>query len=457
MVLLALLLGAGSLVLDIPAEAAGPDDEEAVGAYQERLDSDDPSRLVEHDLQTVGPLDTPEWPDAGVSAATVFPPDNRTLVSDTTQFGWRTVALLLLYDEFNTPIGDCSGVLLGGNVVLTAAHCLYSAGEWVGSVVVAPGATSAGPTFGTSRAYRMVVPNGWAGGVGKLGDDEPHEPSPFDYGLVFLEGNPFGKLGPFLVIASAPNSYFQYVPTVATAGFPGDRAFGSMWTASSDEFFVDDTYLYTRLDIWFGQSGSPIWSIGDQGVGFIFSVVSGGNASANRSVRFTSQTVSRMVEACQQNGCTISTEDFGTYALASGKLCRTSPTCSSGNEPLREGQPVRLAFSLSKLAVEPVRADFFWNGSFAFAETWAPPPPPGTGTFYITDPGLPPPPGPGVIRVDIWVGSIKAGSFEATVEAAASPTPTATKQPSPTPTVKPAPTASPTLQFRLRTQQLARD
>ena len=57
-----------------------------------------PDELIERDLKTNGVLPLPWERGAYASAATIFPPDDRALVPDTTAFGFRTVALLLLYD-----------------------------------------------------------------------------------------------------------------------------------------------------------------------------------------------------------------------------------------------------------------------------------------------------------------------------------------------------------------------
>ncbi len=243
-----------------------------------------------------------------VGAAHVFPPDERFRISDSTGSGWRTITLLLFYDQSEELVGECSGVFLNYNVVLTAAHCIYSDGEYAYSVVAAPGASEDAPEFGLADAAFLAVPNGWADGPGEDPPGVPATPSQFDWGIVVFEGDPFGgQLGPYAFMAHAEDEFFNAPSTfIGTAGFPGDKPFGSMWAAESLEYFVDETYLYTLMDIYPGQSGSPIFAIDDTDF-FIFSVVSLGGPVANLSVRFTPPVLNALEEYCEELGCTVNT------------------------------------------------------------------------------------------------------------------------------------------------------
>src|SRR6185312_2608412 len=78
---------------------------------------------------------------SGVNAATVFPPDDRTEVVDTTAVGWRTITQVVSFDAAANPLGECSGTMIGDDVVLTAAHCVYNGGQHVDSIVASPGST----------------------------------------------------------------------------------------------------------------------------------------------------------------------------------------------------------------------------------------------------------------------------------------------------------------------------
>ena len=389
----------------------------------------------------------------GVTASTVFPPDDRVRVADTTAAGWRTVTLVVSFDAASNPLAACSGMMIGDNVVLTAAHCVFNGGQYVASVVVAPGATPTSNPFGVVAATRYSVPTGWANTVGQSALGSLVPTSPYDWALIFLDGHPFhGRIGPYLTVANAPDSYFQRPGLeIATAGYPGDKPFASMWSATTTDFTVDATYLTTTLDVAPGQSGSAIYTLDPAtGSGFVFSVVSVGDSTANYSVRFTQPVIAALNSYCAANGCSFtSTSISESYTFNGYAFCRTSPTCASGSEGLIQGQPVRVGFHLTPNPDQQVRAVGYFNGTQFNSWVWAAPTPPGGGTFYVGDPGLGTPSGPGTLELRIWVGGVYVGAISAQV-AAAPPTvtPTATTTPvtataTPTPVAAPSPAASP--------------
>jgi V8-like Glu-specific endopeptidase len=248
----------------------------------------------------------PESGDA--QAAFVFPPDDRRPIGDTTQPLWRTISLVEAFDRFNHFQWSCSGVFLNDNVILTAAHCLYSSGNYTWSVKIFPGAAPDGPPFGFATGYTLAVPIGWADGPGKTDLTGQATLSPFDWGIIVLSSDAFhGRLAPYPVMADASDSFFASAKTmIGTAGFPGDKPLGSMWATDSFDYFVDDLYLYSRLDIFEGQSGSPVFAITDEAF-FIFSVVSVGGPVANISVRFTPPVLAALKKYCTDLGCSIKT------------------------------------------------------------------------------------------------------------------------------------------------------
>ena len=389
----------------------------------------------------------------GVNAATVFPPDDRVEVKDGSAPGIRTITLILTFDSLGNPLEQCSGTMIGDNVVLTAAHCVYNSGTYVGSVVVVPGATSTTHQFGYAVASRFAVPNGWANNVGNAAPGSPVPLSPYDWALIFLDDNPFhSQIGPYLTVADATDAYFRTPGLkIATAGYPADKSPDSMWTAATTDFTIDDTYLTSTLDIYFGQSGSPVYTIDPaSGAGFIFSVISVGDDTANYSVRFTPTVIDAFTAYCASNGCSFTSAMIQDgYAFNGSDLCRSSPTCASGGEPLLVGQPVEMGFRLDPNPTAPIYGASYLNGNLLNTFSWAEPPAPGGGTFYVSDPkGVGVPSGPGTLEIRVWVGPVYVGAFSAQVLAALPPTqtpaPAATPQATPSPTMTPSLSPSPT-------------
>lgn len=254
------------------------------------------------------------------AAAGIFPPDERQRMRDANLPFIKTIALVVIYTG-NQYAGHCTGFFATPVVMVTAAHCLFSNGRFFDRVVAVPaynGETY--PPFGMASSWKMVVPRGWAEGRGALVPN-PSIPDEFDWGIVVFDSPPWGQaLEPFPYLADAPDSFFAR-PDVElfTAGYPGDKPVGMWWT-SSREFVVTPTMLYTRMDMWFGQSGSPIYAISND-IGFIFSLVSSGDDNWNFSVRFTRPMLSALETYCRPFGCVLL-----TFTVPEGAGLGPSPT-----------------------------------------------------------------------------------------------------------------------------------
>ncbi|MFD1902769.1 trypsin-like serine peptidase [Enterococcus termitis] len=96
---------------------------------------------------------------------TIFGPDDRSYVSNTSIFPYSAVCQLVMEYSNGTYVG--TGNIINNNYVLTAGHNLYSTErrEWAKSVTVIPGAYpvvySVGTYFGKTTAKKMTVPSGW--------------------------------------------------------------------------------------------------------------------------------------------------------------------------------------------------------------------------------------------------------------------------------------------------------
>ncbi|KAA0241092.1 hypothetical protein EDM76_00770 [bacterium] len=272
-----------------------------------------------------------------VSAATIFGPDDRIRVTETTRGPWRSIAQLVIFDQWNEIVSTCTGAMLNTNVVLTAAHCLFDpqTQSYAHSLLVIPGEDGLAFPFGAALAERFSVPQGWA----RSGD------MVFDFGLAFISGTPFTQaLGPFLPVAAVPDSYFYDPATIiATAGYPGDKPPGTQWFTAGFFFFVNAEAILTEMDAFPGQSGSPIYTFNEpRDELFIVGVFSRESARSNFAVRFSASHIGALVSYCASFGCSIQTRLLTDGPGPSPTAVRTATaTSTSTGQPTKTPTPTR--------------------------------------------------------------------------------------------------------------------
>ncbi len=147
---------------------------------------------------------------------------------DSNEMPWRTVGRVNIGGR-----AHCSGTLVAANIVLTAAHCLFSKAS--GQMVV-PGIVhfvagySRGEHLGHSKVKTYRVGDGYRGEEGATRENVQH-----DWALLVLEESLGNELG-FLTV---PEGWFeppkptalprptkrkvQITSDITTAGYPGDR------------------------------------------------------------------------------------------------------------------------------------------------------------------------------------------------------------------------------------------
>jgi V8-like Glu-specific endopeptidase len=189
----------------------------------------------------------------GIDDRTVFPPDDRVHITDTTVYPWRTVcSLIVTFPDGSKFIG--SGAIVGddcdhGNHVLTAGHMVHSQdhGGWASSVKVIPGRDGAYMPYGYTWVTYMRSYRGWT----------DYQDPGHDWALLTLQYD-YASLG-WMGRATATASSDVYTGMLNTAGYPGDNGGDDLyWTADSGHSADEYNHWYW-LDSYGGQSGSPVW------------------------------------------------------------------------------------------------------------------------------------------------------------------------------------------------------
>jgi V8-like Glu-specific endopeptidase len=192
--------------------------------------------------------------------------------------------------------GHGSGTLIAPRVVLTAGHVPQGAA----SATVTPGANfpaataaqqrPASPGFQVSSAFHFHPTLDLALIIMPVAFTRPTQ---------FMMLQPRGDLNTatLLTIAGYPGA----IPPPATAPIPG-----SMWRHSDRLRLtnVSPTHLTYPIDTTAGQSGSPLWLLGNNGIRLLLGVHIQGGSTANTGVRITCAVIDWIEATCRANAIT---------------------------------------------------------------------------------------------------------------------------------------------------------
>lgn len=181
--------------------------------------------------------------------------------------------------------GTGTGWLVGPRCVITAGHCVHGGGAgqtFASRIEVIPGMNGSQRPYGTFVSTKFYSVDGW------INNGDPN----FDYACIILDqpiGNQLGHFG----FANFSTAKLRSM-TMNTAGYPGDKAFGTQWFMAGPMTNVSNTVLQYMTDTFGGQSGSSVWTY-EAGQRFAFGIhVRGG--CPNEATRINSSVYSNIAK-----------------------------------------------------------------------------------------------------------------------------------------------------------------
>ncbi len=209
--------------------------------------------------------------------------DERTRISPCTSTPWRWNAKLVI-TLANGQVAGGTGWFIGPRTVMTAGHCVFSAahGGWVRSIRVIPGMDASSEPFGSQVGTSFRSVTGWT----SSGNAE------YDYGAIILPNGNLGNAVGWFGFAALSDSSLQNL-FVNTAGYAGDKPFGTQWYGAGNITQVTARRLFYMIDTFGGQSGSAVWRLLNgqrHAVG-----VHGYGGCPNKAVRITGEVFNNMM------------------------------------------------------------------------------------------------------------------------------------------------------------------
>lgn len=184
---------------------------------------------------------------AAPSAASIYGSDDRRFVGDTSVFPYSAIGRVELWYGSTFYVG--SGVMIGRQLALTAAHVTDAAAS-AGSIRFVPGGSSRAEPFGRIGVVKVLPAPWWTA----YADDG------YDLSILVLDA-PIGDQTGYFQIDVQPDASFDGL-SLTSAGYPSDLGI-DMYTVAGRTYGMDGNVILHDLDSEPGQSGSPMWHGGN--------------------------------------------------------------------------------------------------------------------------------------------------------------------------------------------------
>jgi len=255
-----------------------------------------------------------------VTAQGIIGSDQRVRITPTTVLPWKAHVFIDALDGFGEYY-TCTGTMVGPDVVLTAAHCLWDTetSTWAEIVRATPGKDGAYEPYGDDTATDIWVPDPYY----------YYGTRQYDWGVIKLGSTYLSDQTGWMRVAVLDDTTLleaDFEPGIV--GYPGDKPFGTLWGSYRPAFFGVTAFdLANDIDTYFGESGAPVWSTNPDKFyfGYIVGILSRGNSLVNVATRIGPLQMADILEGCRQMHCTV---DYRVQVSLPGPSATASPTAT---------------------------------------------------------------------------------------------------------------------------------
>ncbi|WP_218932685.1 trypsin-like serine peptidase [Roseimaritima multifibrata] len=202
--------------------------------------------------------------------------DDRVRIRNTNEYPYSAICSLEIVARTGRQFVG-TGFLVDSNTVVTAGHCLFmpDQGGWAKQIRVYPGRNGAGEAQAFA-AINMHSVEGWTK------DRRPQQ----DYGAITLDADAtgFGSLG-YVTLSDREIVKQDY----HVVGYSADKPIGTLWGHLRELAQVRQHILIYETDTYGGNSGCPVFCLGDNDEVFTVGIHNYGDISGNSATRITDE------------------------------------------------------------------------------------------------------------------------------------------------------------------------
>ena len=219
--------------------------------------------------------------------------DDRIIIEDTTRVPYRYIGKLVMTHSNSTYNTVGTGFLVGDDLILTSAHCVY--GDDITGITFTPAQNGTSKPYGTYAVTTKHVPTKYKTAVA---NNDSSNMLKYDYALLELSSNVGAQIGYFQLggYNTPYDTSFLLNKKVTIAGYPGNSSSKLYRHKNYCTGFNSDGYLmFYNIDTTNGQSGSPvIYPIGTSAY-YVVGIHRGGWGTSSNVGRYVTHNVYQLV------------------------------------------------------------------------------------------------------------------------------------------------------------------